>query len=410
MKGALSPCLAVITGVGCLSPFGTGGRQLVAEILSAQKSAFQPITEFSTEGLPSHCGALLTSEALPQADETRRWSRLSQMTVVACRQALLDAALDTPAQRCTMGLVVGTEYGDLRSTTAFGEGFLRRGPGGVSPLLFPNTVMNAMAGTASIALGLQGPMLTLNQPGIAGEVAVVRAIALLQARRTAAVLACGLDELFPLLYTTLAQLHTTSPQDDGREACVPFDQRHNGAVLGEGATALVLETLQHAQARGAKILAVIRSLAWGGQAVRPQQYPAPYQLSSQVLDRLFAQAHLAANAVDVAYLSGSGTPAHDVAELAALGMTFASQSPRITSVTHILGEYGGVGAFRVAAAALTASTARLPLLTYMQKPLRPDMHFATEPLRQPPQTILVHGLSRGGMQAALLLSPPPGTA
>lgn len=406
MKGALSPCLAVITGVGCLSPFGAGGRQHIAAILERQESALQPITAFPTEGLRSHSAALLPPDVFPQTDEARRWSRLSHMTVLACRQAVADAALDSPAQRRKLGLVVGTEFGDLRSTAAFGEGFLRRGPGGLSPLLFPNTVMNAMAGTTSIALGLQGPMLTLNQPGIAGEVAVIRAIALLQAGRAEAVVACGVDELFPLLYSTLTQLYATSPQDNGPEACLPFDQRHNGSSLGEGATALVLETLAHAQARGATILAEVRSLAWGGQAVRPQHYPTPCQINGQVLERLLGEAHLPAEAVEVAYLSGSGMPVHDTAELAVFGMTFATHCPQITSGTHVLGEYGGLGAWRVAAAALTVNTAILPLLTYMQTPLRADLRFATTSLSQAPTTVLVHGLARGGMQAALLLCAP----
>src|SRR5215510_839155 len=204
---ALPPCLAVITGIGSVSPFGVGGRDVVASVLQANTTAIRPISGFTTDGLSRHLGAEVPSAYLLPTEESRRWSRLSQMTVTACRQAVVDAQLHDSGTLPDVGLVVGTEFGDLQSTEAFSLGFLRKGPLGLSPLLFPSTVMNAMAGTASIALGLKGPMLTLNQPGVVGEVAVARAIALLAAGRTPAVIVCGVDELFPLLYQMFAQLN-----------------------------------------------------------------------------------------------------------------------------------------------------------------------------------------------------------
>ena len=225
---------AVITGIGCVSPFGVGGYALVAEVLKANVSAIQPLTSFPTAGLTSCLGAEIPAAFLPETEEARRWSRLSHMTVLACRQAVAEAGLSDAAVLSQTGLVVGSQYGDLRSTEAFCLGFLRKGPLGLSPLLFPSTVMNAMAGVTSIALGLKGPMLTLNQAGVAGELAVARALALLRAGRASVVIACGVDELFPLLYETLVRLQVPSPRGSGPEACRPFDQHHNGPVLGEG--------------------------------------------------------------------------------------------------------------------------------------------------------------------------------
>ena len=271
-------CLAVVTGIGCVSPFGVGGHALLADALTNNHTAIAPLTGFATAGLSRHLGAEVSNQHLPETEESRRWSRVSQMTVAACREALNDAALVEPDMLRHFGLVVGTEFGDTRSTEAFALGFLRKGPRGLSPLLFPSTVMNVMAGTASIALGLQGPMLTLNQLGIAGEVAVARAIGLLKAGRAPAVIACGVDELFSLLYETLAVLNVPSPRDGGEEACRPFDRRHNGPVLGEGATAVVLESPEHAQARGAPILAEVHSVMWGSLPAHPNRYPSPSHL------------------------------------------------------------------------------------------------------------------------------------
>src|SRR5262249_55102279 len=229
------------------------------------------------------------------------------------------------------GLVVGSEFGDLRSTEAFSLGFLHKGPLGLSPLLFPSTVMNAMAGTTSIALGLKGPMLTLNQGGVAGELAVVRALALLHAGRAPVVIACGVDELFPLLYETLVQLQVLSPCGRGEEACRPFDQRHNGPVLGEGATAVVLEAPAHAQARGAPILAEVRSLCWGGIPSLPGRYPALPHEQPQILSQALREAGVCPEDVGLAYLAGCGDPQHDALELACMATAFGPPGPLLTS-------------------------------------------------------------------------------
>jgi len=396
-------CRAVITGIGCVSPFGVGGYDLVAEILASNVSAIQPLTSFPTAGLSSCLGAAVPAAYLPETEEARRWSRLSYMTVLACRQAADEAKLGDPAVLCQTGLVVGSQFGDLRSTEAFSLGFLRKGPVGLSPLLFPSTVMNAMAGMTSIALGLKGPMLTLNQVGVAGELVVARALALLRAGRASAVIACGVDELFPLLYETLVQLRVPSPRGCGEEACRPFDQRHNGPILGEGATAVVLELPEHAQARGAPMLAEIRSACWGGSPTRPGHFPRLRQGPYPVLDQALAEAAVCPEEVGLAYLSGCGDPQHDVMELACIADTFGPPGPLLTSVTHLTGEYGGLGTFRVASAAVTVRQGLSPRLDYLCQPIRTDVRFAVQSVAPPPAVVLVHGLAPGGVHTAILV-------
>jgi 3-oxoacyl-[acyl-carrier-protein] synthase II len=401
------PCLAVITGLGCVSPLGVGGYDLVVNMLRTNRSAIGLLSNFSTQGLACRLGAEVPAACLPDIEEARRWSRLSYMTVTACRQAVLEAGFDTSPALHQCGLVVGTEFGDLRSTEAFASGFLRKGPLGLSPLLFPNTVMNAMAGATSIALGLQGPLLTLNQPGVAGEVAIVRAITLIAAGRAPAVIACGVDELFATLYETLVRLKVPSPRDGGEEACRPFDRRHNGPVLGEGATALVIESPAYAQARGAAVLAEVWSACWGGLPVRPNRYPLPHQVTPRIIKQALAEGAVSPQDVAVAYLSGCGDPHHDAAELALLTATFEAVSPLITSVTHLVGEYGGLGALRVAAATVTARHGFLPRLDYLYHPMPAKVRFAMSNTPPPaPAVVLVHGLGRGGMQTVLVLGPP----
>ena len=397
---------AVITGIGCTSPFGVGGYALVADILRTNATAIRPITSFPTDGLSSCLDAEVPAACLPLTEEGRRWSRLSQMTVLACRQAVAEAGLCDVDTLSQAGLVVGSEFGDVRSIEAFSLGFLHRGPLGLSPLLFPSTVMNAMASTTSIALGLKGPMLTLNQAGVAGELAVMRALALLQAGRASVVIACGVDELFPLLYETLVQLQVPSPRGRGQEACRPFDQHHNGPVLGEGATAVVIESLAHAQARGAPILSEVRSLWWRGMPAPPGRYPRPRHVQPHILQQALHDASACPKDISLTYLSGSGDPQHDTLELACLTTTFGAHSPLLSSVTHLTGEYGGLGTFRVAAATVTVGTGIVPTLDYLCQPIRADVRFVVQPIAAPPTAVLVHGLARGGTHVALNVERP----
>jgi len=273
----------------------------------------------------------------------------------------------------------------------------------LSPLLFPSTVMNAMAGTTSIALGLQGPMLTLNQVGVAGELAVARAMLLLRAGRASAVIACGVDELFPRLYETLVQLRVPSPRGHGEEVCRPFDQRHNGPILGEGATAVVLELPEHAQMRGAPMLAEVRSACWGGIPARPGHFPMLPQGQHPVLDQALTEAAVHPADVGMAYLSSCGDPQHDAMELACIADTFGPHGPLLTSVTHLTGEYGGLGTFRVAAAVATVRQGISPTLDYLRQPIRTDVRFAVQPVTPPPAVVLAHGLAPGGVHTAILI-------
>jgi 3-oxoacyl-(acyl-carrier-protein) synthase len=168
----------------------------------------------------------------------------------------------------------------------------------------------------------------------------------------------------------------------------------------------VLEAPAHAQARGAQVLAEVRGVGWGGQPARPHGYPRPAQVQPRLLERLLAEATVAPESVAVAYLSGAGDPQQDGAELAILAAMFSTASPLITSVTHLTGEYGGLGAWRVAAATVTLRNGWLPRLDYLCQPIRPDVRFARQCLSQPVRLVLVHGLGRGGLQTAILLGRP----
>lgn len=399
----------VVTGVGMVSALGVGGADVVREALQAGVRRIGPVRAFSTAGCSSHLGAEV-AELTPHLDpqEARRLARVSQFVVVAARLALEDARLEVGSVP-QLGLVLGSTYGDFRSSEAFAQGYLERGPLGLSPVVFPNTVMNTMAAQAAITVAARGPMVTVNEPGIAGELAVARGASLIRAGRARVVLAGGADELCPILYQELARLGTLSPGQSGSEGCRPFDYRANGTVRGEGATMVVLEAADHAETRQARVYGELAGVAWGNLPAPAHGVPVPRRRDPAVIRRALQHAGVRPADVDAVYLSGAGDRQQDACELDLVARAFAAPTapPRLTALTPLAGDHAGLGALHVAAAAvITLPTGWLPHLPELTHPVRGDVRFAAAADESgPARAVLVHGFARGGGHIALVLGP-----
>ena len=373
----------VITGMGTVNASTAGGTEAVAGALALGRSAIGPISAFSLEGGPSRLAARIEDGSLTPligGDHARRLSRVCQLTVAACQLAVRDAGL---AGGAGLGIVVGTEHGDFRSSEEFATGFLRRGPIGLSPLIFPNTVMNTMASVAAIAIGARAPSVTLNQPTVAGDLAIARAAVLIGTGRAEAVVAGGVDEICEIVYRRLAGMGVLSPmRGEGDEGCRPYEPAHNGPILGEGATFLVLEDLASARRRGATILAEVVDAAWGNVPAAPHgARPARADRGSPVRRLLRPHGETRPH-FRRCYGSGNGDPGIDDWEGALLARDLDGRvEPGLippVSLAPLFGQHAGLGALRVGAAALDASRGMGP--------------------------VLVHGIARGGCRTAIVVA------
>lgn len=398
----------VVTGVGTLSAIGVGGLADLGAALDAGLSGLGPVRQFPLNGSPSRLAGEIPEGALDglvQGDEGRRLSRVCRLTLAAARLALRDGGWDTADPPGDLGIVVGSELGDMRSTEELTLGYIQRGPLGISAMLFPNTVMNTMAAITAIAVQARGPSVTVNQPTVGGELAIARAAAMVAAGRIAAALAGGVDELSPAVFHVLRELGALSPRDGGPEGCFPFDRRHNGTVRGEGATFVLLESLDAALRRGAPVHAEIRGAAWVTHLAGRDRLPAG-RARDAAAGRALALARLAPEGVGWTCLAGTGDPELDEWELALVRSAFARHRPVLTSVTPLVGDHAGAGALRVAAAAWTAATRRLPSLASLREAVCEDCVFA---VGDHPWTVggpgLVHGAARGGTQVSLVVAP-----
>jgi 3-oxoacyl-[acyl-carrier-protein] synthase II len=354
-----------VTGVGVVSPAVVGDSAALGAFLAAGRPA---------PGLEPGRRARLAPEALSglvDPAEARRLSRVSQVTVAAARLARGESGLD-PGRG--LGLVVGTELGDLASTRAFADGFLERGPAGLSALLFPNTVMNTMAAATAITVGAREAVLTLNAPVVAGDLAVARAAFAVAAGRLPAALAGGVDELDPLVERVLDRLGFA------------------GEWLGEGGAFIALEPLPAAEARGARVLGRITGAAWRSLPARP--WGVSRRCRSAAIPAALEAAGARPGDIGWVYASASGDPARDAWEQR-VRESVLDPGVAVGVPARLLGRHAGLGPLRVAAAAWTARSGRLPSAAPAGG-LRPVGRGRG----------LVHALARGGIEVALVVEAP----
>ena len=371
----------VVTGVGTINASTAGGRDALAGALALDRSAIGPVRGFDAAALTSRLAAEVDDAilvSLIDRDAARRLSRICRLALGACVLAVRDAGVPSGPG---LGIVVGTEFGDFTSSRDFAHGFLTRGPGGLSPMIFPNTVMNTMASIAAIAIGAKAPSVTVNQSTLAGDLAVARGARLIADGRTTAVVAGGVDELFQEVYQRLAEMGALSPmQSRAPEGCRPYAADHNGPVLGEGATFVVLEGLEAARARGARVMAEIVEAAWGNVPTAPHT-GRPARIDDRSPVGRLIRSH--PEGVARCYGAGNGDPAVDDWERALLGHDLPARADLLPprSLAPLFGQHGGLGALRVGAAALDVGRGI--------------------------GSVLVHGIARGGCRTAVLVGPPP---
>jgi 3-oxoacyl-(acyl-carrier-protein) synthase len=390
---------AVISGIGVVSPLGVGATAFW-DALCSGRTAIAQIRGFDPGPNPPRLAAevheIPARDFLPAA-LVRRMDRLSQMIGVAAVLAARDAGLAPAAAGDELGVVVGSALGNLSESAQFLGRVFTKGPSLANPMLFPNLVMNAAASQVAMALGWRGPNLTVSAGEISGEGALDVAIDLLRRRRARAVVVAAGEELSAVVFRALRDFRHLSPRRRGRERSSPFDVHANGPVLGEGAAALVVETRESADRRGAGVHATIERIVRFPLAARnPHVWPASTAAREA--------ADLPVFPVDVAFSGADSSPERDRLELTLLARMVPPATP-VCSVAGAVGSHAAQGLTTVSAAALALSRGSIPPVVGLQR-ARPDF-----PLRFPKQALagsrtsgLVLGVARGGAGIAVAIA------
>lgn len=398
----------VVTGIGMVTPIGTG-KAAFAQNLHAGRSGIGPITAFDTGRLASHLGAEAVDfdpKDFVSIKNRRRMDRLSQMATASARMALEDAGLAvTPANRDRVGMIMGTAFGSTDVAARFVGALFTEGPHRVNPILVPNTVMNAPAGHAAIELGFRGLNTTVNHREASAETAIAYAAAEIRQGRADAILAGGADLFSAFFMEIVSHFKALSPLDDGVEAARPYDRRRNGAILGEGAGLLCLESREQALARGAAPYCEIAGWGLSAAPAPPTDWPVDTRGPVLAMERALAMAGAGPRDIDIVSGSANGGRGLDRLEADALAAVFAHShgAPWITSLKGALGESFSSGGIRSAAMALSLKDGIVPPTLGLERPLAPLRFARDAPKRVPLGWGLVNGLASGGTFAALVM-------
>ena len=345
----------VVTGLGIVSPIGRSVDEAWPALL-ARRSGAAPISRFDASDFPVRFACevddLHVSEFV-DAKVVRRTDRCTHLVLAAAEQAVRDSGLDVGSEGDRAGTSIGTALGGVSSFEHTVLQLADRGPDRVSPFAIVQTLPNLAAGWVSIQLGTRGPLLAQSTACAASSMAIGDALDAIRLGR-ADVMVCGGSEapVTPVAVAGFAAMRALSTRnDDPATASRPFDGARDGFVIAEAAAVLVLEELEHARARGARVYAEIAGYGVSSDANHVSD-PDPVGANAARAVRM-ALADAGLQPEDVGYVNahGTSTPAGDAAETRVLKLVFGDTLPRRPLVSstkgatgHTLGAAGAVEA------------------------------------------------------------------
>jgi 3-oxoacyl-[acyl-carrier-protein] synthase II len=336
----------VVTGVGCVSPVGVGCETSWSNLLDA-RGGVHAIDRFDASDFPVRIAAAVEGfEPTNYLDrkEARKTDRYIQMAVAATLEALEQAGLEINAGNAErVGVFISSAMGGLETFETGIRTLIERGPNRISPFFIPMTLVDMAGGYVAIQIGAKGPNLAAVSACASGGHAIGEAFETIR-RGAADVMLAGASEA-PITPSGVGGFAAagalSSRNDDPEHASRPFDLDRDGFVLGEGAAVLVLESLEHADARGATVLATLSGYATTADAHHITQPADGGEGAARAMRIALAQAGLMTGEISYINAHGTSTRLNDKFETMALKSVFNSTLPPVSSTKgatgHLLG-------------------------------------------------------------------------
>ena len=351
----------VVTGLGLVTPLGTGVEKSW-QALCAGKSGVAPITRFDTEEYAVKIAAEVKDFVASDFIDPKVAKHLelfAQYAVAAADMAIKDAGLEiTESNSARIGTITGTGLGGLPTIEKYHSVLMEKGPRRITPFFIPMVIPNMGAGQISIIFKTRGPNLSTSTACAAGTHAVGEAFRSI-ARGDGDVIITGGSEsvICPLAVAGFNSMKALSKRNDEPEkASRPFDNDRDGFIIGEGGGILILEELEHAKARGAKIYAEMAGYGLSGDGYHMAAPPEDGEGGARAIESALFDSGLAKDEIDYINAHGTSTPLNDLCETRAIKSVFGEQARNIAisstkSMTgHLLGGAGGIEAVFVALA------------------------------------------------------------
>ena len=401
----------VVTGLGAVTPIGLNVDDFWDSV-KAGKIGFDRITKFDTTDYKCHIAAELKDfnpQDFMDRKAAKRMEPFSQYAVAAAKEAIEDSGLDISKEDPYMvGCAIGSGIGSLQAMERETQKLHEKGPGRVNPLLVPLMICNMAAGNVSIQFGLKGKSINDVTACATGTNTIGEAYRSIQYGEADVMVAGGTEgSVCPIGIAGFTALTALSTVDDPAKCSLPFDKNRSGFVMGEGAGVVILEELEHAKARGAKIYAEVAGYGCSSDA---------YHITSPQEDgagaaRAMTNAMNDAGVVpaDVKYINAHGTGTHhnDLFETRAIKLAFGDEAAdlKINSTKSMIGHLlGAAGAVEFITCVKEIQDGFIHKTVGYETPDEElDLNYCKESYEEPVEYALSNSLGFGGHNASILL-------
>jgi len=402
----------VVTGLGCVTPLG-GSAPRTWQSAVEGRSGIAPIERFDASEFPVRFAGEVTDEldlGGMHAKDVRRLDRVVALSLAAAGEALADSGLEIGDEnRGRVGVAIGSGIGGLETLESGVRSLTRSGPRRVQPFMIPMAICNMSSGYVAIRYGIQGPNLCHVSACATGAHAIGEAARAI-ARGDADVIVAGGSEapVTAIGVAGFSAMRALSGRNDAPQtASRPFDRDRDGFVMGEGSAVLVLERLDHAEARGARVLAEVLGYAATADAAHIAQPTEDAEGAQRCMKLALEDADLAPRDVDYLNAHATSTPAGDVSEARGVRAVFGThtQDLAVSSTKSMTGHLlGAAGAIEALICIRALETGILPPTINLDSP-DPECeldHVANKARDRSIRVALSNSFGFGGTNAALV--------
>ena len=401
----------VVTGLGAVTPIGNNVDDFWTSV-KAGKIGFDHITKFDTTDYKCHIAAELKDfnpQDFMDRKAAKRMEPFSQYAVAAAKQAIDDSGLDIEKEDPYMvGGAIGSGVGSLQAMERETQKLYEKGPNRVNPLLVPLMICNMAAGNVSIQFGLKGKSINDVTACATGTNTIGEAYRSIQYGEADVMVAGGTEgSVCPIGIAGFTALTALSTVDDPAKCSLPFDKNRSGFVMGEGAGVVILEELEHAKARGAKIYAEVVGYGCSSDAYHitsPQEDGAG---AARAMTNAMSDAGV--TPADVKYINAHGTGTHhnDLFETRAIKLAFGDEAAnlKINSTKSMIGHLlGAAGAVEFITCVKEIQDGFIHKTVGYETPDEEiDLNYCKDSYEEPVEYALSNSLGFGGHNASILL-------
>ena len=405
-----------ITGMGVVSPIGIGVGAFWKAVKEGLSGTRRVDGIINLDGIPTKVGAPVEDfkpDGLRDLGRNpRKLDRAVQMILVAAKEALDDARLDLAGESMErIGVIIGTGIGGIQSLVESHEYLLHQGPGRVSPRFISQLMPNSLAAEVALTFGFRGINFGVVTACASANHAIGLAGELLRGGFADVVITGGGEAaLIPLTFAGFSRAGALSQRnDDPERASRPFDRERDGFVMGEGAAVLVLETLEHAQTRGARVHAELLGSGMNDDAYHITAPDPEGRGAREAMALALRQAGISPSQVDYINAHGTSTPLNDKIETLAIKELFGEHARRlsISSTKSQMGHLLGASAAVEAVATIVAIKEDLvpPTINYENPDPNCDLDYVPNQVRKGKcDRALSNSFGFGGQNIALIVS------